>query len=225
MNTKLFCYSKTLIGLFIASLALFCQWKGITFTTDDQGVMSDTIFKAIEAVGLAIAFVGRIVATQPLHILPTDDDDTPASPSAGTPSLGMLLLVGMLAISVLGASVLPGCAMFVQPTPMTPQDQAIKEVRQATALYIVAVTTFNNLVATGKIDKQTAADIEIVRQRAWDHLSAAKLAAEAGTLIDADTKLRLFLDDLNALNAIIFNLPYAPLPPLPSAAPTTQPTT
>jgi hypothetical protein len=226
MNTKLFCYSKTLIGLFIASLALFCQWRGITFTTDDQGVMSDTIFKAIEAVGLAIALVGRIVATQPLHILPTDDDDTPTSPNAGAPSLGMLLMVGMLALGILGTSVLPGCSMFVEPTPMTPQDQAIKEVRQATVLYIVAVTTFNDLVATGKIDKQTAADLEIVRQRAWDHLSAAKQAAEAGVPIDADAKLQLFMNDLNAINAILLKLPYTPLPTLPStAAPTTQPAT
>jgi len=204
MNTKFFGYSKTVIGLFIASLALFCQWKGITFTTDNQGVMSDNIFKAIEAVGLAIAFIGRIVATKPLHIVPKDDDDTPTT-SGCTPSVGMLLMVGVLAVGVLSAGILPGCS-FVTATPATPQDQAIKEVRQATALYIVAATTFNNLVAADKIDKQTAADLEIIRQRAWDHLSAAKIAAETGTPIDSMTQLQLFMDDLTAINAILFRL-------------------
>ena len=228
MVTKCFAYSKTIIGLFIATLALFCQWRGVTFTDADQCALSENIFFAIEAVGLAIAFVGRIVATKPLHILPTDDDDTPTPttpPSTGTPSLGMLLMVALLSLGVLGAGALPGCSMFVTATPATPQDQAIKEVRQATVLYIVATTTFNDLVALGKIDKQTAADLEIVRQRAWEHLSAAKQAAEAGTLIDADTKLRLFLDDLNALNAIILKVPHTPLPPIPTTAPATQPAT
>jgi hypothetical protein len=207
METKFIGFSKTIVGLLIAALALFCQWKGITFTADDQGAISDTMFKAVEALGLAIAIVGRIMATKPLHIVPKGDEQSP-------PSAGMLLLAGMLSLGILGVGVMPGCSTFVTATPATPQDQAVKEVRQATVLYIVAVTTFTDLVAAGKIDKDTAAQLEIVRQRAWVHLSAAKKAAESGTPLDADTRLQLFMEDLNALNAAILKIP--------PAVPTTQ---
>jgi hypothetical protein len=203
METKFIGFSKTIIGLLIAALALFCQWKGISFTGDDQGAISDSMFKAVEALGIVIALVGRILASQPLHVVPkSDGESTP-------PSAGMLLLVGMLSLSVLGASVLTGCSTFVAATPATPQDQAVKEVRQATVLYIVAVTTFTDLVAAGKIDKDAAAQLEILRQRAWAHLSAAKTAAESGTPVDADTRLQLFMEDLNALNAAILKIPPA----------------
>jgi hypothetical protein len=132
----------------------------------------------------------------------------------------------MLSLGMLGAGALPGCSTFVTSTPATPQDQAIKEVRQATVLYIAAVTTFNDLVATGKIDKQTAADLEIVRHRAWARLTAAKQAAEAGTPVDSTTSLQLFMDDLNAINAIILKVPFTPttLPaPVPATIPATRP--
>jgi hypothetical protein len=224
MDSKFILTSKTIIGLLVAALALFCQYKGVTFTDDDQGNVSDIIFKAVEAVGLAVALVGRIVASQPLHVVPKSDESDGTPPS--TPSAGMLFLVGILSLGVLGAGFLPGCSTFVTATPATPQDQAIKEVRQATVLYIAAVTTFNDLVALNKIDKQTAADLEIVRQRAWARLTAAKQAAEAGTPVDSTTSLQLFMDDLNAINALILKVPYTPTPlPAPATAPTPRPET
>jgi len=214
MDTKFVGYSKTVIGLLLAAFALFCQWKGITFTSDDHGAVSDSILKVTEAVGLVIALVGRIMATQPLHIMPTPPkNDDQASP----PSAGILLLVGMLALGLVSAGALSGCSTFATTTPATPQDQAIKEVRQATVLYIVAVTTFNDLVATGKIDKQTATELETIRQRAWAHLSAAKQAAETGTPVDSGTRLQLFMDDLNALNAIILKVPVPTPTTLPAS--------
>lgn len=214
MDTKFIGTSKTVLGLLVIAVALFCQWKGITFTPDDQGALSDSILKVIEAVGIVIALVGRIVATKPLSILPKGND------TSTPPSAGMLLLVGMLSLGVLGAAVMPGCSTFVTATPATPQDQAIKEVRQATVLYIAAVTTFNELVVTNKIDKQTAADLEIIRQRAWARLTAAKTAAESNTPVDSATSLQLFMDDLNAINAIILKTPATAPATAPSAPPT-----
>lgn len=111
-------------------------------------------------------------------------------------------LFGFLALSA-AAACLPGCSAFVVQAQLTPQDKAISEVRHATLLYTIAVTTFNDLVSSARIDRGQAAEIEEIRQRVWDHLSAARFAAESGTPIDAQTQLRLFTDDLSAMNELL----------------------
>jgi hypothetical protein len=105
-----------------------------------------------------------------------------------------------------------GCSYLALPTPVTAQDRAIERVRHATVLYSIAVTTFNDLVASGKIDRSAAAEIEAIRVRVWDHLSVARFEAESGASADVETKLRLFTEDLNALNDLILDA-LTPHPP------------
>jgi hypothetical protein len=117
-----------------------------------------------------------------------------------------------VALFLAATMVFYGCSFFAVATPATPQDQAIERVRNATVLYTVAVTTFNDLVASGRIDRAKAAEIEAIRVRVWDHLSVARLEAESGAPADAETQLRLFTEDLNAFNDIILDA-VSPGPP------------
>ena len=118
------------------------------------------------------------------------------------------LSAGLLLIAMLTASLsVPGCATFAQPVPDTPEAKVIRDVRNATILYVAAVTTFNSLVAGDVITDQNVIDsLETIRKRCWDHLVAARAAAEAGAVIDSATRLQLFMDDLNALNEIILKI-------------------
>jgi len=119
----------------------------------------------------------------------------------------MKLKLALVALIALAAVSIAGCAPFAQSVPDTPEAKAIRDVRDATILYVAAVTTFNDLVATNVItDPKVIDSIEAIRKRAWDHLTAAKEAAEAGVAIDSATKLQLFMDDLGSLNEILLSV-------------------